>query len=366
MYSYTLLAHFLFSVAPAPIVATNMDTRIKRELVKVRKAVKRKLQALKEGIAGQELFLSRTYQPITKSIRDLKTELSNEIKTEIKKEKDMPWSKGEVAITSTPKRTSSSTSPPPLPPQQVRKADVFTNTDVAAGFPSFIRTENIGEIDTTAAAAAATSEGTTQRSEEATDEAYEQAKHDYLEYVNGPMFNEFLEEFDPLPRYYVEGIIKNTTGEYNNEERELRRDKIRYEWETNKFFIGDSEITFEGPNLCVVGGALCYKGSIGLYELLFKLQSNYPFSIKERKDYADILKRTSAVYSLRPQLSKTGGRGLLLDLNEKPVEYIYFDDVNELCERLKLLIASQGAGNTSHSNEIASILEELRECGIIE
>jgi len=45
--------------------------------------------------------------------------------------------------------------------------------------------------------------------------------------------------------------------------------------------------------------------------------------------------------------------------------YLYWNDVNELVERLEILVASKGAGNTSHNNEIFSILEELREERII-
>lgn len=47
------------------------------------------------------------------------------------------------------------------------------------------------------------------------------------------------------------------------------------------------------------------------------------------------------------------------------VTYQYWDDPNEICERLKLLIASQNAGNTNHTQEIDSILEELGERGLI-
>uniref|UniRef100_A0A6V7KGQ5 DUF8207 domain-containing protein n=1 Tax=Bracon brevicornis TaxID=1563983 RepID=A0A6V7KGQ5_9HYME len=49
----------------------------------------------------------------------------------------------------------------------------------------------------------------------------------------------------------------------------------------------------------------------------------------------------------------------------KEFDYIYWDDPNELVDRLRLLMASQAAGNTSHTNEIFSIIEELREAGIV-
>lgn len=47
------------------------------------------------------------------------------------------------------------------------------------------------------------------------------------------------------------------------------------------------------------------------------------------------------------------------------VTYEYWDDPNELCERLKMLISSQNAGNTNHIQEIDSIIEELSERGLI-
>lgn len=47
------------------------------------------------------------------------------------------------------------------------------------------------------------------------------------------------------------------------------------------------------------------------------------------------------------------------------IVYEYWDNPNELCDRLRLLVSSQSAGNTNHNQEINSILEELGEQGII-
>lgn len=44
---------------------------------------------------------------------------------------------------------------------------------------------------------------------------------------------------------------------------------------------------------------------------------------------------------------------------------IYWDDPNALVERLKLLTDSQKAGNNSHQNEMVSIINGLKEAGII-
>lgn len=80
-------------------------------------------------------------------------------------------------------------------------------------------------------------------------------------------------------------------------------------------------------------------------------------------------RRTFNVPTQKPWLlrSRSGKTGYgLMTLNNKKIEYRHFDDYNELVERLKLLIASQRAGNMNHNNEIESILEELREMKVIE
>jgi hypothetical protein len=57
---------------------------------------------------------------------------------------------------------------------------------------------------------------------------------------------------------------------------------------------------------------------------------------------------------------------MIKETNNYPINYVYWDDPNELVERLWLLVASQTAGHWGHNNEIVSIIvEELRESGII-
>ena len=51
--------------------------------------------------------------------------------------------------------------------------------------------------------------------------------------------------------------------------------------------------------------------------------------------------------------------------SRRSIDYVYWDDPNELVERLELLMAEQKAGNTAHINEIHSIIDELRESGYI-
>lgn len=69
--------------------------------------------------------------------------------------------------------------------------------------------------------------------------------------------------------------------------------------------------------------------------------------------------KTSRLQSLR---SFKRGTGLMTE--GVPI-YEYWNDPNELVDRLRMLIASSQAGHEGHQNEIESIIEELREEGII-
>uniref|UniRef100_A0A8D9F9S4 Uncharacterized protein n=1 Tax=Cacopsylla melanoneura TaxID=428564 RepID=A0A8D9F9S4_9HEMI len=68
---------------------------------------------------------------------------------------------------------------------------------------------------------------------------------------------------------------------------------------------------------------------------------------------------------LTPRKSQTAmSGGNFKNVTNKPVEFVYFDDVNEIIERLLLLHSAQNAGD-SKTNEIMSIESELKERKII-
>lgn len=127
-----------------------------------------------------------------------------------------------------------------------------------------------------------------------------------------------------------------------------------------------------------------FKATPGLYELIFlKHPMNYT-NIDLRK-YKQLLHLTNVardgytssgrliasraykyVNIIRPMLNPRSGSGMkYLQYTGKPVEYKFWDDPNELVDRLVLLHASLRAGNTSCANEILAVEEELREANII-
>jgi len=65
--------------------------------------------------------------------------------------------------------------------------------------------------------------------------------------------------------------------------------------------------------------------------------------------------------------SKRVGRGIprTVTLNDDKIDYVHWDDPNELVDRLRLLEASRQVGHIVHDNEILSIIEELRKAGLI-
>ncbi|KAL7299699.1 hypothetical protein TKK_0007455 [Trichogramma kaykai] len=176
--------------------------------------------------------------------------------------------------------------------------------------------------------------------------------------------------------------------------------------EKSNLMIGSSKVEFDSDHL-TLDGEKKFKLSRGLTELLFK--KNPDDKLIQENDlsvYHKILDITSAhkkKYDSNEQVrawnqkkytkyihphydsSKRGGGGgrmtfgwgkkksflnrSILDYKianlDKQQSYRYWDDPNELVERLHLLTAEYRAGNSAHINEINSIIEELREAAYI-
>ena len=91
----------------------------------------------------------------------------------------------------------------------------------------------------------------------------------------------------------------------------------------------------------------------------------YTKFIKPLKDRIEERRGDHEITSFHDAFDSFSGGGLQSQYDEKPVRYVYWDDPNELVERLELLVSERSAGHGGLSNEIISILEELRRRGII-
>jgi hypothetical protein len=74
-------------------------------------------------------------------------------------------------------------------------------------------------------------------------------------------------------------------------------------------------------------------------------------------------------YSVLSKLDTETGEGIaapFMKWSSLTPEFVYYDNIEELVNRLRILVSSRSAGNTNVNNEILNIEEELREAGVIE
>ncbi|XP_031335677.1 uncharacterized protein LOC116165394 [Photinus pyralis] len=105
--------------------------------------------------------------------------------------------------------------------------------------------------------------------------------------LNESNINTFLQQFDSLPRKYVEFMIKDTKKSIDT------TFGMHYDIESNSLKIGDSLIKFQGPNLVIKNKT--YRGTSGLYQLLV-MNTPDPNTIaqSDEKNYREILDKTFA------------------------------------------------------------------------
>lgn len=246
----------------------------------------------------------------------------------------------------------------------------------------------------------------------------ERSRH---EDIAATALEDYLSSYSPVVQDYIRGYLLN----YPNFDKTSYG--LRHDLDTDKWFLGNKEIKFIDNDQVVIGDQI-FDGTVGLYEELFKSEpQNIKITKNDVLTYGQIIQLTSVnrqdfnsmenlrgtrypkytqyikvaydtylndlrksrhisaaeeVKKLKKSSVKTpeqtdvitkpkrqpikSGFGNTLNLyNNKPFQYVYFDDVNELVTRLALLHASIKAGNMSHLNEVHSIEEELRELGVI-
>ncbi|CAD6243430.1 GSCOCG00013064001-RA-CDS, partial [Cotesia congregata] len=137
--------------------------------------------------------------------------------------------------------------------------------------------------------------------------------------------------------------------------------------------MGDSPISFANDTISIKGKN--YPITPGLLELLFRKSPDDALITPDDKDkYLDIIQHTNthrknydpnrSIYEditikynkyVADFLTKFGKglpKHMIARKQRLPMDYVYWDDPNELVDRLRLLMASQAAGNPSHTNEI--------------
>lgn len=149
--------------------------------------------------------------------------------------------------------------------------------------------------------------------------------------------------------------------------------KYKVEVRANRIHIGDKFFSSTPGllNLLLMSDPIVYTANdLKVYKQILDYTNVHRYPNGEIVRDQTNTKYLNIIAKLFPEKKKGGALNTLQtdymihDRNEKK-HLTYWDDPNELVERLKLLVASQSAGHTGHNNEIMSIIEELREAKII-
>ncbi|CAH1114735.1 unnamed protein product [Psylliodes chrysocephalus] len=101
------------------------------------------------------------------------------------------------------------------------------------------------------------------------------------------VFDSYLNKYNPLPRGYIEDLLNDNEGNFDH------TFGVYFDPESKEWSFGDSVINFDGRDIIIQD--LKYKGTPGLYELLFK---KFPtgYRPEDVDNFIDIVKRTNAQY----------------------------------------------------------------------
>ncbi|KYQ56418.1 hypothetical protein ALC60_04648 [Trachymyrmex zeteki] len=189
-------------------------------------------------------------------------------------------------------------------------------------------------------------------------------------------------QLGPLGQIYVNALLSG------DKKKEIDHVYGVY-FDENGTMLGDKTFDVDSDDTIIVDGVR-YKSTSGLYELIFKrIPDDAIYTKNDKETYKSILLTTNAhrrrhnaempvksnkehkykhiIGPLVGAHSTSTGSGVpsAMRLTDNKIDYIHWDDPNELVDQLQLLDASRQAGNNAHDNEILSIFEELREAGLI-
>lgn len=387
-----------------------MENKTVQKLIESRKAIKKKFQDLQTNVIHSENYLERKFKPIADPLKELLHSVKNDskrIKTEqdtIKDEHITP----QGSSTPNKKKLVSETTP---------ALSNISNPLRRKHRLQFLDTENI-----------ATHEPEELMHDTSSENEFSHIIPEKIrnEIEQSEIFQNYIDPYSGLAKEYISGAYLDVKKIYDTTygpKIELKTGDDGVEYDTGKWLLGKSYIDFssDGKTIRITtpdGKMFDYTGSLPLYELIFKTVPNRAVvdnNTQAIQDYKDILNRTNVhrmeydpnkhikgnsgrkyqefvkpilegIYGeqditpssfrkpprysqLRPRtksLTYIGKKGKgYLNFNNKNVEYVPYKDANTIVNRLKILIGSQVAGNTSHNNEILYIIEELKRNKII-
>lgn len=380
IYSYnnTLNNHFIVVQHCKSIM--NEEINLKRKLVEATNAVRKKFKQIKAAKVQSEHDLEKFYEPVSKPLTSI-----SDVVTKNATKKTPVTTKPQTSSSGSSSGSSSRTS---SPTPSISKKSQDPSIPMVTSTPIAEKTQTYTPI-----------------------RFNQQTLFETPSPSNQSTITSHISSGDPSPyafsssasiQTYLDGLYDRPT-EYDTIYG------VRFgttPGNKSKTFIGIAEVRFQNEKVTLYRRArnvATFKGSKQLYDLLFLKNPNILNRANEidedvQQIYKDILEISDAAYKyydkkmglresrgkkylkiIKPLLMGTKlGEGLSRKkklkkfrlpnekyLSDKPSEYIYWNKPKELVDRLRLLWSSKVAGHTGHDNEIMSIIEELREEGII-
>lgn len=365
-----------------------MDPNITKHLIETRNILKRKFNSIKQGETEKELMWEKTFKPLTKPLNAIAEKAHNlqlpnddnnifhdmQTSTPVFKRKKYFKTVGSFTkhkkLYKTPKSVS-----------RLKDTSIYESFDNLYDNEQSISPESENDEQL--------NEDQVKQEEEEKEELLSSESHHSRQPSVQDDTNYDLHESQPYEQIQF----------YLNDQARLDRVYGPRKGENDSWFLGSKQIFFKGKRIEV--NDTKYPLTRGLYELLFfkdpsqhtqddltvykkilektnvhrcKQTPSGKIKISNSNKYKNIIKELFPIASSSNATLATPRKGdktihhkggSLMTLNLNKSNYIYWDDPNELVDRLRLLISSSLAGHSNHNNEIMSIIEELREANII-
>jgi len=357
--------------------------KIAREIVKTSESIRKKHRALKTGKIEEDIALKKHFRPLIGPLQKIvdnsssfavKKEPESDTDSEIealsikKREEDVTPKKkrkrSDVLSDRSPTPRKSKRSDVPLDVPPITSTPFTTTRTVQPTMPELLASENVFET---------------------MDDSLVTSVRNQLQTREG--LETLRDQLGPLGQKYIGAIL--------SDDRQGGIDRVYgvHLGKDGMMMFGNKRFDVDNADNIIIDGVR-YVGTPGLYELIFKrIPDDVIYTDDDKQNYKSMLLTTSAhkrsydpkerilgnrgykykeiiapLLSIEPKTKKSG-KGLFapraMTLTDNKIDYVHWDDPNELVDRLRLLDASHQAGNNGHDNEILSIIEELREAGII-
>lgn len=305
-----------------------------KEIKSLSDSIRAKNRALKLGISERDGFIETTFKPVVGSLKEISNKLENNV--------------------------------PSIAERRINPLKYLQQQELEDGKTT--GSDDGSEDDYVEANSDIEDEQSTKKSEEGQD----------MTLSNLSVLAKDISSKGLLSRKYLIKMLHDPTKQrgYHVYGARLENDGI---------MIGNVPLEIdEEDNLLIKGKT--YPGTQGVFELIFK-QVPAKFSTRDLKMFKNILIATNAhrkhylstqpihrntskkyksviVKLFPPRSTTTTGHGLTMK-NLYETNIIYYNNINKVVDRLRLLWESKEAGHTGLDNEIVALTDELRKRGYI-